>query len=543
MKSGIASLGCICIMVVAVHTGCNKGTASEPGQTGGETGTGGGASGGSHETAGSGGHGGALATGGSAASGGVIGSGGSSGLGGKGGATASGGTTGGAPGGGGTSAAAGGSAGKIGTTGTGGAAPNGGVVGSGGVGPGGAGGTVKPQGTGGTVAGGVDGGSLSGNLPLVYDTENTGADCTKPTDPAFSALKAVSNLPDPFLMDSGTRIANRSDWRCRRAEISAHIQHWETGTKPEPPSDVTATYSGGKLSVAVTVGSHSVTLTSTITLPSTGSAPYPVLIQMDGSGVPASIFSSRGVATMAFTSSQLAAQSPTRGSGTFWTLFPDNTAGAFIGWAWGVSRLIDGLQKTADQNKIDTTRIAVSGCSYAGKMALYAGAFDERIALVIPEESGGGGEAAWRVSATKTGTEDLEHAQGTGWYSANLQQFKNADAPKLPFDQHELVAMVAPRAILTIGNSGIDYLASESGYVSMKAASELYKGLGIPDRIGYSISGNHSHCAFPSEQTNDVAAFVDKFLGGKTSANTAVATSPYNTDMTKWINWSTPTLQ
>jgi len=295
--------------------------------------------------------------------------------------------------------------------------------------------------------------------------------------------------------------------------------------------------------VAVTVGSSSVTLTTTISLPSSGTAPYPALIQMDGSGVPANIFTSRGIATMSFTSSQLAAQSPTRGSGTFWKLYPDNTVGAFIGWAWGVSRIIDGLQKTADQNKIDTKRLAVSGCSYAGKMALYAGAFDERIALVIPQESGGGGEAAWRVSATKSGTEDLEHAQGTGWYSANLQQFKNADAAKLPFDQHELVAMVAPRAILTIGNSGIDYLSSEAGYASMKAASELYKGLGIPDRIGFSISGSHNHCAFPSEQTNDVAAFVDKFLLGKTSANTAVATSPYKTDLKKWITWDTPQLK
>jgi len=248
-----------------------------------------------------------------------------------------------------------------------------------------------------------------------------------------------------------------------------------------------------------------------------------------------------GVASMNFTSSQMSPQSPTRGSGEFWTLFPDNTAGAYAGWSWGVSRLIDGLYKTASQNKIDLNHLAVTGCSYAGKMALYVGAFDERIALTIPEESGGGGEAAWRVSATMTGTEDLEHAQGTGWYSSNLQQFKNADAPKLPFDQHGLVAMVAPRAILTVGNSGIDYLASQSGNVSMLAATEVYKALGVPDRIGFSISGNHAHCAFPSEQTAEVQAFVDKFLLGKT-ANTAVTTSPYKPDMTKWVTWTTPTL-
>jgi hypothetical protein len=536
MKStSIASLGCGCLIFATLYLGCNNG-AEPAGGTGGASGISG--TGGSGQDAGA-------ATGGNSSSGGVTASGGSPGTGGgssTGGAAA----TGGKPSDGGTTGSGGSATGGSASGGSsgGGSSGGGGRAGSGGSASGGQGGSVTPEGgssSGGSTGNG--GASPGGTLPPVYEVENTGADCAKPTDPAFSGLKAVANLPDPLLMDSGTRITSRAEWRCRRAEISSHIQHWETGTKPEPPSSLTATYASNKLSVNVSANGNSVTLTATITLPSSGTAPYPVLIQMDGSGVPANIFTSRGVATMSFTSSQLAAQQPTRGSGTFWKLFPDNTAGAFIGWAWGVSRLIDGLQKTADQNKIDTKRIAVTGCSYAGKMALYAGAFDERIALVIPEESGGGGEAAWRVSASKTGTEDLEHAQGTGWYSASLQQFKNADAPKLPFDQHELAAMVAPRAILTIGNSGIDYLSSEAGYVAMKAASELYKALGISDRIGFSISGNHAHCSFPSEQTNDVAAFVDRFLGGKAAANTAVATSPYKTDLSKWITWDAPALK
>jgi hypothetical protein len=381
-------------------------------------------------------------------------------------------------------------------------------------------------------------------MPLVYTVENTGADCAKPPLPAFGALGNVANLPDPFLMTSGTRIANRSDWRCRRAEIATQIQNYELGTKPAPPTNITATFSGGMLSVVVTAANgKSITLTTTISTPS-GSGPFPAVIGMDTGGtgaLPSSIFTSRGIATMTFTSAQLTPQSPGRGQGAIYALYPDATAGSMILWAWGVSRIIDGLQMTQAQNHIDMSRIAVTGCSYAGKMALIAGAFDERIALTIPEESGGGGEAAWRVSATMTGTEDLEHAQGTAWYSSNLMQFKNADAPKLPFDQHELAAMVAPRAILTIGNPDIDYLASQSGYVSMKAATEVYKALGIPERIGFSQVGGHAHCAFPSSQTNDVGAFVDKFLLGK-DANTSIAKSPYTTDLTKWITWGTPQL-
>jgi|SRR6187399_150047 len=95
-------------------------------------------------------------------------------------------------------------------------------------------------------------------------------------------------------------------------------------------------------------------------------------------------------------------------------------------------------------------------------MALWAGAFDERIVLTIPEESGGGGEASWRFMANQPETEHLEAAQGTGWYSERLEQFGNPDAPKLPFDQHSLVAIVAPRAILAIENTGIDRLGSEA---------------------------------------------------------------------------------
>jgi len=64
-----------------------------------------------------------------------------------------------------------------------------------------------------------------------------------------------------------------------------------------------------------------------------------------------------------------------------------------------------------------------------------------------------------------------------------------------------------------------------------------------PDRIGFTQAAASSHCAFPSGQTADVAAFVDKFLLGKTSANTTIAKTPYTTDLTKWVTWTTPQLK
>jgi hypothetical protein len=445
--------------------------------------------------------------------------------------------------------------GNPGTGGRGGSA--GGVTGTAGSGTGGtAGRGGSSAGTGGSVAGsggssatGTGGSSATGTggLPGSYDKENTGADCPAPPAPvAFSALPAIANLPDPFLMTNGTRITTKDQWRCRRAEIKSIVEYWESGPKGAPPTSLTATLSGGKLTVVATQGSTSITLSGTLSTPS-GNGPFPLIIGMNTAtgSLPASIFTGHGVATLTFTSSQLVpdAFNVPRGGGAYFTAYPDKNAGAMIEWAWGVSRLIDGLYKTTDTNKIDLKRIGVTGCSYQGKMALYAGAFDERIALTMPEESGGGGEASWRFMATQTGTEDLEAAQGTAWYAQNLLQFKNKDAPKLPIDMHELVAMVAPRAILAIENTGIDRLGSQAGSVSMKAATEVYKALGIPDRIGFTQAQASAHCSFPSSQTADVQAFVDKFLGGVASANTNIAKSSYSTDLTKWITWTTPTLQ
>ncbi len=432
-----------------------------------------------------------------------------------------------------------------GTSGTAGTSGMGGGTAGGGVGGGTAGSGTGGGGTGGAGAGGkggTGGTGPTGPLPPVYEEENTGADCPVATTfPAFNALPSMTAFPDPFLKESGGRITSRADWRCRRAEIGAQIQKWELGTKPPPSaSQVTATFSSNRLTVNVTVGSRMIQLTTTITMPSGGTAPYPAVIRMAGSGVPIS----GPVASMTFSDGQLASQFPTRGSGPFWTLFPDNTVGAYAGWAWGVSRIIDGLVLTAAQNHIDTKRLAVTGCSYAGKMALWAAAFDERIALAIPEESGGGGEASWRFMANQPDTENLEEAQGTGWYSSNLLQFGNPEAPKLPFDQHSLVAMVAPRAILAVENTGIARLGSEAGGASMKAAIKVYEALGIPERIGFSQAVASGHCAFPSSQAADVNAFVQRFLLGDTSANTTIRKDTYpNTNLSQWIPWTTPTLQ
>ncbi|KAF0152457.1 MAG: beta-xylosidase/endoglucanase [Ignavibacteria bacterium] len=386
-------------------------------------------------------------------------------------------------------------------------------------------------------------------MPLVYDVENTGSDCPKPYLPTISELPTILSLPDPFMWSDGRgRITNFSDWRYRRAEIAAEIENYEIGEKPPRPADIKATYANGVLTVIVTVNGISLTLNSQIILPS-GNGPFAAIIGMNSSNgsIPSNIFTSRKIAQITFSHNQVTTYGNPRNTDPYYKLYPhlniDNT-GQYSAWAWGVSRIIDGLELVKDVLPIDTKRLAVSGCSYAGKLALFAGAFDERIALTFAIESGGGGYTTWRYSEEINKTVSVETLGKTdyNWFRESMKQFSNA-VNKLPFDHHELMAMVAPRALFVTGNPDFVWLADESGHVGSNAAKEVWKSLGVPDRFGYSIVGGHGHCSVPNSQIPEIEAFVEKFLLSNAASNTNVATTPYKTNLNSWITWTTPVLK
>lgn len=110
--------------------------------------------------------------------------------------------------------------------------------------------------------------------------------------------------------------------------------------------------------------------------------------------------------------------------------------------------------------------------------ALWAGALDERIALTIAQEPGGGGAAAWRVS------EYIGHVETLGntakeWFKESMWDFAGEKTVYLPTDHHELCTLVCPRALLVLGNTDYEWLADESGYISSAAALEVWKKFGI----------------------------------------------------------------
>ena len=353
----------------------------------------------------------------------------------------------------------------------------------------------------------------------VYSVENTGAKFKAPQMPTIEKLPVIRDLPDALKGVKGF-----SDWSKRRSDIAHMIQHYGIGTKPAvKPEQVKARMSGDTLIVDVTVGGETLTLSSEIRYPKVGQPPYALMIGTSMLSLPRQLFEDRPIATMNFREKQVNdygqfGQHHERGQHNFDRLYPqlkDN--GAYSEWAWGLSRLIDGLQQLGPEvTKIDVKHIGVSGCSYAGKMALYCGAFDERVALTIAQEPGGGGAASWRKSheLTKEGKnlEDLDKTDYHWFMESQKENFHGDSVYQLPYDQHELCALVCPRALLLLGNPDYEWLADPSMLVSAQAAKKVWERFGIGDRMDWSIVGGHGHCQLPERQFPEVQAFIDRFL-------------------------------
>lgn len=380
-------------------------------------------------------------------------------------------------------------------------------------------------------------------IPLVYDKECANDNFRVPEMPAIDKLPEITTLPDPFAWADGSgRSTDFKDWERHRFEIARQLQHYELGMKPVVSKDsIEATLINDTLRVVVHENGETLLLTASIKYPE-GNGPFPAIIGIGRptGSLPVQLFDKRRIAQITFNFTQVMSHTQKRGNEPINRLYPDQTdMGAYCAWPWGISRLIDGLEKVGKKSRIDLSHLAVSGCSFAGKMALFAGAFDERIALTIAQEPGGGGVDAWRVSETLGNVETLGRTS-YAWFLESMRQFAGKNVNRLPIDHHELAALIAPRALLVLGNTDYEWLAEESNYVSCQAARMVWKAFGIEDRMGFSIQGGHMHCMLPESQYPEVEAFIDKFLLGKTDVDTFVSKADMfeDVDYLKWMPWA-----
>jgi len=393
--------------------------------------------------------------------------------------------------------------------------------------------------------------------------------------PDVSQLPSHQELPDPLVMLNGKKIPSKADWfRLRKPELGELFQHYMYGYFPAAPEQVTAVvevqddqYFGGKATkkqVTITYhpqapkinlllivpnqrtkkapvfvginfcGNHTVVNDPRIPLPTTWiykSCPgCPMEKATDaGRGGQVDVWNAektidRGYALATFYNGDIDPDQNDFTDGVHPHYLKDGQSkpgsddwGTIAAWAWGAHRVVDYLHMNPD---IDTDRIALVGHSRLGKATLLAGAFDDRIDLMIPHQAGCGGTAP---SRGKTG--EPVHRINTvfpHWFNDEFPKF-NDHTDKLPFDQHCLVAMCAPRPVL-FSNAVEDTWANPDGqFEVLQAATPVYQLLGveglapgkkpesgklIDSRLGYFLrDGKHS---MTLEDWQAFWAFADK---------------------------------
>ena len=194
-------------------------------------------------------------------------------------------------------------------------------------------------------------------------------------------------------------------------------------------------------------------------------------------------------------------------------------------WAWGLSRMLDALEK---EPLVDANKAAVLGHSRNGKAAIWAGVCDERFKLVISNNSGCGGASLSRRNFGET--LKILFWEKRAWVAGNLVDYVD-DPCKLPFDQHQVLGAVAPR-YLYVASSSLDDVADPKGeFLSAQAASKVWnlygkKGLNTTERppvdtpIGEEISyhcktGKHCITTYDWEQYYNFADKIFKSEGDK----------------------------
>lgn len=309
-------------------------------------------------------------------------------------------------------------------------------------------------------------------------------------------------LPTLLEAPDGRVIQSPVEWQQRRDEILELFRKHMYGRRPGPPDDLTFdvhTVNESAMNGAAT--SRSIRITSeeqgrthefevTLFLPNHISEPVPVFLLLNNrdpentdptreiiSGFwPAEEVIARGYGIAAIQNSDLAPDDEEHYVDGVIRLFEGEAAdagrepdawGALAAWGWGASRVMDYFETDVDVN---ASRIALIGHSRGGKASLWAGAEDRRFSLVISNESGSGGAA---LSRRRFGETVEAVNRFTHWFSENFKTF-NEREDELPFDQHMLISLLAPRAVY-VASADEDLWADPRGeFLSLVNASPAY---------------------------------------------------------------------
>jgi hypothetical protein len=334
--------------------------------------------------------------------------------------------------------------------------------------------------------------------------------------PAVSELPRRNELPDALTMFDGKAVTSKNMWTDkRRTELQLLFMHYEYGVFP-PATNISSRVEyadkncfGGKATlklITIRFGPREPRLDLMVIVPNHRKNPAPVFLGMNFGGNYALVTNKvvplprglirgkapkeegrgkqvdawateqsidRGYAVATLFCNDVEPDSIDATNGVRELLFRQTgpTAyGTIAAWAWGLQRVVDYLVTDKD---IDKHRIAVTGHSRLGKAAIVAAAFDQRIAMAVPLQSGTGGAAPSRGNDKSESVASI-NTSFPNWFCDEFKKF-NDQPERLPFEQHCLIALCAPRPVL-LGCATEDVWANPMGQFEMlKAADKVYR--------------------------------------------------------------------
>ena len=356
-------------------------------------------------------------------------------------------------------------------------------------------------------------------------------------------------LPDPMLMQSGKAVKSVKQWENRRRpELMKLFETEMFGKMPGRPDDMhyellsedPAAMNGKATRKEIAVyfdSARTLSMTLLMYVPNGADGPVPAFLGANFKGNagtlgenarrwPFEYIVSKGYAVVTFAREDVDPDHHDGFKNGIHGLMDAgkerqaDSWGTISAWSWGLSRALDYLETDDD---IDGRRVAVIGHSRLGKTALWAGATDERFALVISNDSGCGGAA---LSRRRIGeTLQAINRNFPHWFCENFHNY-SANEDALPFDQHELIALIAPRPVY-VASASQDLWADPKGeMLALVHASPVYglygyetfKAEELPpvntqvctDRMGYHLrEGKHDILLYDWMQ---FITFADRFL-------------------------------
>ncbi len=348
-------------------------------------------------------------------------------------------------------------------------------------------------------------------------------------------LVPVYSLPDPLTFERGAKVRHTGDWELRRQELISLFEKEMFGVTPTWKGSVKGTILSEKMAcngkavrqeilIELSLNKESLKMVLLLYLPKDGT-PHPLFLGYNFHGnhtvtaEPDVRITESWVRNSEVTHA-VNNRADERGRGSFsgrWPIgkiiekgfglatlyygdidpdFDDGfrngvhalyaadgqaTWGSVAAWAWGLSRVMDYLENDA---RIDSGKVAVIGHSRLGKAALWAGAKDERFAMVVSNNSGCGGAA---ISRRRFGeTIRIINDAFPHWFAKKFTRYNDREE-QLPFDQHQLLALTAPRP-LYVASASNDLWADPRGeFLSCVYASPVYGLYGLNGLTGVSM--------------------------------------------------------